>query len=102
MPDREKVIKALELCTSKIETRTQTPCNTCPYHNIIYHGVLGDGCCNEQSLKRDALALLKEDEPLKPKLSESGLLYRCRACGRPLTKYLDKFCPKCGRAVKWE
>lgn len=41
---REKVIEALELCTSKIETRTQIPCETCPYHNRKYHGVLGDGC----------------------------------------------------------
>ena len=59
MTDREKVIKALELCTSKIETRTQTPCETCPYHNRKYHGVLGDGCCNARSLQRDTLALLK-------------------------------------------
>lgn len=60
---REKAIKGLELCTSKIETRTQTPCETCPYHNKKYHGVLGDGCCNARSLQRDALALLKAQEP---------------------------------------
>lgn len=56
---QEQVIKALELCTSKIETRTQIPCETCPYHNRKYHGVLGDGCCNARSLQRDILALLK-------------------------------------------
>ena len=57
--NRENVIKALELCTSKIEARTQIPCETCPYHNEKYHGVHGDGCCNARSLQRDALALLK-------------------------------------------
>lgn len=62
MADREKVIKALELCTSKIETRTQVPCETCPYHNRKYHGVHGDGICNARSLQDDTLTLLKAHE----------------------------------------
>lgn len=70
MTDRENVIKALELCTSKIETRTQVPCEACSYHNTKYHGVLGDGCCNIRSLHRDCLALLKAQEPRVMTLEE--------------------------------
>lgn len=101
MPDREKVIKALELCTSKIETRTQTPCETCPYHNRKYHGVLGDGCCNVRSLQRDALALLKAQEPVTPYFN-SRLTWSCgNQCGTDLMGF-EKYCPECGRAVRWE
>lgn len=70
MTKLEKVIKALELCTSKIETRTQIPCETCPYHNREYHGIFGDGCCNIQYLHDDILSLLKVHEPRVMKLEE--------------------------------
>lgn len=73
MADRENVIKALELCTSKIETRTQVPCEACSYHNTKYHGVLGDGCCNIRSLHRDCLALLKAQEPNEDWISRKRL-----------------------------
>ena len=108
---REKVIKALELCTSKIETRTQIPCETCPYHNRKYHGVLGDGCCNARSLQGDALALLKAQEPMKPIRDINGVYY-CGNCDTICVGYevefthsiikVENYCHKCGRAVKWE
>ena len=52
MPDREKVIKALECCT-KLDN---VECKQCPYEN---------GCfCRGRSIRllRDAFALLKEQE----------------------------------------
>lgn len=67
---RGKVIKALELCTSKIETRTRVPCEICPYYNEKYHGVYMDGCCNMRSLQRDMLILLKAQEPRVMTLEE--------------------------------
>lgn len=102
MADREKVIKALELCTSKIETRTQIPCETCPYHNRKYHGVLGDGCCNARSLQRDALALLKAQEAVEPVQDIVGdaLFWVCGKCGHDI-KNSDWYCANCGRKVKW-
>lgn len=47
-------------------------------------------------------ALLKEQEAVTPKVSMSGLWYECPACGRHLTKDIDHYCPRCGKAVKWE
>ena len=53
MPDRENVIKGLEICTKKPPT-----CKGCPYF---------DGCkIDAQKLKEDALSILKEqDERIK-------------------------------------
>lgn len=49
----------------------------------------------------DALALLKAQEPITPIL-DSGL-WRCGACGGEVNRRNGKrYCPKCGRAVKWE
>jgi len=115
----EKVIKALELCTSKIETRTQVPCETCPYYNREYHGVLGDGCCNALSLKSDVLFLLKAQEPREPHYTELKYIVngmpvaikhpecpRCYDNGLVLwDAEIEKgaaYCKRCGQAVKWE
>lgn len=53
MPDREKVLKGLEICTSPV-------CRTdCPYDNER------NGC--SLMLMKDALELLKAQEPVKPR-----------------------------------
>lgn len=57
----------------------------------------------------DAIALLKEQEAVKPRMIEfidKGLTWEkyevptCGVCGALLGGAL--FCPMCGRAVKWE
>lgn len=106
---RENVIKALELCASKIETRTRVPCEICPYHNEKYHGVLGDGCCNMRSLQRDMLELLKAQEPIRPLKMEVDHVrkepvvfsYQCPVCMTGLQRHWVA-CPNCGQAVKWK
>ena len=52
MPDREKVIKGLECCTTSEEL-----CGMCPYNDPIPRHP------NCDQLEKDALALLKEQEP---------------------------------------
>ena len=49
MPDREKVIKGLEVCTSK-----PCYCTDCPYK--------ANCCLDSQEVMEDALALLKEQK----------------------------------------
>lgn len=61
--------------------------------------------------KEDAaciLALLKEQEAVKPRLGgteyhdgHSSFWYRCGKCETRIN-YGDKFCRCCGQAVKWE
>lgn len=47
--------------------------------------------------------LLKEQEPVVPYDKPLGY-YRCGNCGTHVHKYgeQDKYCPGCGRAVKWD
>lgn len=49
----------------------------------------------------DAIALLKAQEALEPVY---GLgITRCGQCNNEIDKYGgDKYCPNCGRKVKWE
>lgn len=58
MPDREKVIKGLEMCIKDIE------CTGCPYEGECFDAI--DDRQFGESMMRDALALLKEqDEKIK-------------------------------------
>jgi len=61
MPDREKVIKGLECCNTRSE---EAGCECCPY----FSGLLSVRCVFE--LQRDALELLKAQEPRVMTLEE--------------------------------
>ena len=59
---------------------------------------------------KNALALLEEQEPMKPIVTEGAydddfpgatLWYSCGECSAPID-YKDKYCWHCGRAVKWD
>ena len=102
MPDREKVIRGLRQCLTKGLDEMQ--CTDCPY------GVNGGmGCARE--LCRDALELLKAQEPIraedyyKPILNEVHSyvsdMWRCGACESRIY-YHQKYCGACGKAVKWD
>ena len=95
MPDREKVIKKLEECLSA----SCRGFRTCPYSDADWDAV------------REALSLLKEQEPVVP---EHGFPdSKCQNCGtefvtelryylgKPTAEYY-KYCPGCGRTVKWD
>ena len=91
MPDRENVIRALECCI-KHDPDDKTRCDECPY----------EGACLNR-LKSDALALLKAQEPVVPHRNYQYLSdYWCE-CGWHLGRGGSvKYCPECGRAVKWD
>ena len=107
--DREKVIKAAEICLRYIDDE-DCP-KECPYFDL----------CTKyekrivfQPLIRDALSLLKEQEA-KPMI-ENEIGWNCPSCGMNLIgktasgypcDLIDlpedepiHFCPKCGQAVK--
>jgi hypothetical protein len=111
MPDREKVIKALEICIPLGEGEMCPP--ECPYFV----------CTGYSKVMRDALALLKEQDdkdisvPIKIvrkqgkcENSDGSIDYFCEwycpHCGKLLVRGFDapriEFCYKCGKAVKWE
>lgn len=105
MPDREKVIKGLECCMSGQPDGLGCSRVPCPYNQF-------EDC--EGILHRDALALLKAQEPVKPIFDYDGNdVWRCGNCHCNIfhpsrtdadenEKNYRRFCFHCGRAVKWE
>ena len=90
MTDRGKVIDALLRCAAgECDQR-------CIYNELRY------GC--RPKLMRDAVELLKEKEPAKPKPENDGgetWWYVCGGCGCAIDPR-DDYCRHCGRAVKWD
>lgn len=100
MPDMEKVVKGLESCLrmGRLGVENCRELN-CPY----FENGLRLSCWID--VLADALALLKEPEAVKPKSkSRHGeypqIVHRCGNCNEILYRYY-KFCPTCGRSVKW-
>lgn len=103
MPDREKVIKGLECCVFPVSK------------GFPYQSHIADGGCEViecpyrddcDQLLLDALELLKEQEPIAPKLIKMYPhdIYECGNCGHRSVgskDYKAKYCPECGQAVKW-
>ena len=101
MADREKVIRGLEQCTDT--TGHRVDCYGC------YQEGPGFGFACRESLMRDALALLREQEteykPDGPDFIDGRMFtrWKCTSCqyfvctekGPPDMKY----CPNCGRRV---
>lgn len=104
--DRDNVIRGLECCLS-------TDLNDCTPTRCPYFGFCGGHGAPDEIL-RDALALLKSQEPVEPKIvdTSNSMLYHndmfknhyCGNCGEFLhvVNRKDLFCSQCGRAVKWE
>lgn len=104
MPDREKIIKGLELCTNI----SQDGClMLCPYKDEKDETY--SGFC-EQVLKQDALTLLKEQEAKvgewitiwredDPDTSSSA---RCSICNRISERPLGLYCKWCGAKMSQE
>ena len=87
---REKVIKGLEHEIGRANIPT---CGT----DFID--------CVEVALLRDALALLKAQEPVTVICSHDyteGIIYRCPKCKDKVYKYNGNYCSHCGQAVKWK
>lgn len=100
--DREKVIKGLEICSEHgswhgLNCEDNEACKNCPYRRCE------TGCV--VTIAKDALALLKEQEPKPVELHTNAYgtkFYFCPKCKRELfhTRNLN-FCERCGQAVKW-
>ena len=97
MPDREKVMCGLECCSINTRTLSIPLCRSCPYIKEPFP-------CT-YSLMRDALAILKEQEPKMVVKTTSTI--RCPGCGKQITSKGAihreiKYCWKCGQAITWE
>lgn len=94
MADRKKVIKGLECCTDGFMMCKR---ERCPY----YGKAPIDSTCRIE-LEKDALALLKEQEPISPDYDPATLTWSCGNCGQAFDRCKNKFCRMCGRKVNWD
>lgn len=96
MADREKVINGLTHCTAWSGLHECQPKvgDDCPYED--------EADC-QLSLMRNALVLLKEQEPVEPRYEDcfANWSARCGYCNAYIVGCY-KYCPGCGRKVKWE
>ena len=98
--DRKRVLDGLR-CHASSDAKCHLEC---PYHGCG----TADAVCSEL-LAKDALALLKEQEPITPCIrGEEGFShndftrqYGCGSCGKPID-HGDEFCRHCGKAVAWD
>ena len=96
MADMEKVKKGIWQCwLPSTEEEYATQCHDCPYYEP---GITLEECMT--ALRTDALALLKEQEAVKPFSDDDGA-YWCGSCHEDLVWH-QKFCSNCGRPVLWE
>ena len=104
MADIEKVIKGLKAHADGCGYRSHH-CDSmeCPYR-------YGDESCDIEEMCHDALALLKEQETEWEHLwdaPDGTFKGRCKKCGF-VHFFIEghdsqyKFCPECGRSVKWD
>jgi len=105
MIEREKVIKALDLCKYDPD-----PGQTVKYlHSCVYCPYWNDGVAPECSVMyTDAIAMLKEQEAKQVELYGKedwyGLVCVCPDCKAVWMSGESEthFCPNCGRPLKWE
>lgn len=99
MTDTERVIKALECCSKGVGSQA---CSSCPYYNEIH--------CITYGMAKDALERLREAQKREEAIApyEFAGLYKCGQCGNGIVglrgreKEGFRYCPMCGKAVKWE
>lgn len=101
MIDREKVIKALACCVFPVSKgfpyQSHIADEGCEVYECPYQGD-----CDQMLL--DVLELLKEQKSLKPYIDSfnDDCWWATECCGTPINFKTDKFCPKCGRPIKWD
>ena len=104
MPDREKVLQALYGC-SNVQSKFADAVYVCP--TCAYGKDDGRLCESLHPLLDDAYVLLKAQEPVsvqKKQMEMVGLQtwdWVCGNCGQTVL-FSAKFCPWCGREVKWQ
>lgn len=89
--DREKVINGLKNCS----VQNDVGCQCCPYFKDRKE--YGHEWCTTV-LSQDVLALLKEQEAVKPTWGRGKPF--CGACGLQIRG--GKFCSECGKPIAWE
>ena len=97
--DKYKIVKRLEYCA-------ENKCDICQEENGSGFPWIDGRCYGFTERLYDALALLKEQEPMAVHVT-AEINYRkignCPNCGKPINSGdYPNYCGHCGQAVKWE
>ena len=104
MTDREKVIDRLEMLRFFNQRAGRELWADKP------HGIQETDIANADAIFADALALLKEREPVPPVIRQEmddvtsciEKIAYCGNCGHKLGRFRVNYCENCGKAVKWK
>lgn len=56
----------------------------------------------DKEIPDNTIAVLKNQAPVKPDYMPATLEWSCGNCGQSFDRCKYKYCPYCGRAVKWD
>lgn len=99
MAELEKVIRGLEC-----QYEPRMTCYGCD------HFIVRDKLCNKNKIFREAVDLLKAQEPVSPTIKQEmddicscidDVAY-CGRCGERIGRLKQNYCQNCGKKVKWE
>ena len=90
MADIEKVMEGLRRCSCNVPDA----CSDCPYDSLPPRICVAH-------LTKDALELLKKQEPVKVADGRPRCRFECGNCGTEFA-FIYNYCPSCGRKVKWD
>lgn len=84
----------------------KSSCGICPYKDVQTEEQINLGGIECIAvLHDDALALLKEQEAVEPKVIRMNAfghpVHACGKCGLLITESMN-YCSRCGRSVKWD
>lgn len=104
MTDREKLLGLLDRCLPETGNYIEAACSECEYRKVCTK----DADCVSLPVQwaEDVRAYLKAQEPVEPHYKELAILGQwdnvpiCGACGT-IIGYSVKYCPHCGREVRW-
>ena len=102
MTDRKKVIRNLETVYQWVTVDVK-----------FSNGLTGNDYEKIAGWVSDGIAMLKEQEPVKPKYNARTNWFECGVCHYSMTSGMNcrselipafkvRFCAKCGKAVKWD
>ena len=97
MKTPEEIKKGLECCMDPFNT-----CGILDNRKDCQYSGIGPECMHQ--MFRDAITLLKAQEPVKPQEYDPvvyGHKYFCGKCHHKIWRN-DNFCPNCGRKAEWE
>lgn len=102
MPDREKVIGDIKRCMSIVSDCDENgPCGRCGATTVVCNSLLKDIIILLQNEGIEPIESTHEQKKFADRIGIAVSDFWCGACHFNLIGH-PKYCPNCGKKVKWE